>query len=65
MLYLFIALLLVAGSVVSLGVMTLLKGRKIVGVLLIIIGFVGLGVLFYLFNQPGVMDISNLPPNNY
>ncbi len=64
MVYLFVFLLLLVGSVFSIGIMTFLKRKKL-GIILVIIGLVGLAIVTYIFNQPGVMGTVVLTNDSF
>jgi hypothetical protein len=61
MFYLFCFLLLITGSIFSVGVMMLLNKRKKIGVTLAILALVGLFVVFYIFNHEGLIDPNHIP----
>jgi len=54
-------LLLLVGSVFSIGVMLLLNKKTKLGITLAVLSFVGLFVIFYIFNTGGLIDSVNLP----
>lgn len=61
MFYLFCALLLIAGSIFSIGVMMLFSKRRKLGITLVVLALIGLFVVFYIFNQEGLIDPNNIP----
>jgi hypothetical protein len=61
MFFLFCFLLLITGSIFSIGVMMLLNKRRTLGVTLAILAFVGLFLVFYIFNHEGLIDPNHIP----
>jgi hypothetical protein len=61
MIFLFCLLLLLAGSIFSIGIMMLVNKKRKLGVTLAIVALVGVFVVFYIFNHEGLIDPNHIP----